>query len=374
MLIFQEWINNIKELGVVQGYATNADMYPPLILPIWAFVSKFGFRPFVVLRITNSICILISMLLIRVLYNSKIGSIIFFFMMLISEACGYLEIVLAPHLILFFYFLKKRNYWWTGFFASIMCLIKFQPIVFMPLILISFVDFSFKRINVEYKSLLYFLFGSFVPIFVSLIIWGFSLPQALMRGLSLGNGRGALSANALNFGWIFTFILERFFPQIAGGLDEGRICIIFASQTGWIYYFKYLFWMMFIVLIVLLLFCKKSYSLILEFVLIEYTSYCIFNTNVHENHIILGGLLVLMLYLEQSTKENLYKLIMYMIMINMNLVIFYGISGVGLGFSRVLMNRYDISIFFAVVNVFFFVSYSFKFIIGTFKNINFNSL
>ena len=158
-----------------------------------------------------------------------------------------------------------------------------------------------------------------------------------------------LSGNALNFNWIITYLLESIYPETYGGFIYGHIRYLEITSLKIFLIPKLLFYLFYITAIFLCFKSEKTFKNMVFFSLLGYLSYFIFNTGVHENHLFLAAILTYILFF--IDKEYLYLLIYVVLMANLNLFLFYGISGTGI-------NRhigFDISLLAAILNVVFFL-------------------
>ena len=163
-----------------------------------------------------------------------------------------------------------------------------------------------------------------------------------------------MSPNGLNFGWILQYIYEVKYPEIYGPLDNGKICIIWNTAKNHLS-FKYIF----LTILILTFFIalakgKNNYKNVLKCAIAGYTGYFLFNSGVHENHLFLAMILMILLYLEEMTKHNFYRMILYIVAFNVNLLILYGLSGYGMGFDRAIEGTIDPTLFVALYNVIVF--------------------
>lgn len=100
------------------------------------------------------------------------------------------------------------------------------------------------------------------------------------------------SPNGLNFIWIVRYFLEMYFPDKTMPLTDG-LPEIYRGPHGVMLIFNYDFWIIFIALVIFTLLIKhKTPIIILKICIIEYTFYFLFKLAVHENHLILGGIIV----------------------------------------------------------------------------------
>ncbi len=343
--------------GIIEGYIRQTNMYPPLALFVQICLKKICpiLSNFSILRLTNIFFLLVTVFIIQVLYKNYKVTIVSFISLILSVNIGYLDIEMCPFIILSFYYLKQNKYIHGGIFFALLCLVKYQPLIILPFIFIYFIhifdDGHGKwKLIVRWKDVLQFgLPGIILGGGISIIYKGEPI-AAMIRGLASGR---CISANALNFGWVLQFCLQKLYTEQYGALSSGEIrSIDAASQT--ILSFRYAFILIYIFTMLLLLLAKKrDVKLLLQCCIIGYTAYFLYNSGVHENHLFLGMVLMVMLYLHEPTKNNWYKMYMYILIVNVNLLVFYGISGKGPGFSRIINSSFDPTLALAAFNVFY---------------------
>lgn len=356
MDIWNTWLDYAEQYGIREGYSMQKDMYPPFALILQIGIKKMwpALSNFDVLRLANIFFLLISVFVIHILYKNGKITILSFLGLILSANLGYLDIEMVPFLILAFYFFSKDKYILSGIFYSFLCLIKFQPLIILPFVCIYFVDIfdADKRkikLNIKIKSLVKMAMPAIVIGAGVCLIYRRALIKALYNALFTSGY--SISPNALNFGWVLQFWLEKFHADIFGPLDNGKIAIIWSAPKIYLS-FKYIFVFLYaLAAIVMLLNRKKDYKLMLQCSVIGYTAYFLYNSGVHENHLFLGMILMILLYLADPTKNNYYRMIMYIVIFNVNLLILYGMSGHGMGFDRAISGLFDPTLILAIFNV-----------------------
>ena len=98
---------------------------------------------------------------------------------------------------------------------------------------------------------------------------------------------------------------------------------------------------------------EKTFENLIKFALLGYLAYFTFNTSVHENHLFIAA--VLSVILVWLNRERLSTMVILLLMSNINLLLFFGITGGGLGFSRVIANTVDAALPLSIFNVVFFL-------------------
>lgn len=349
--IWSLWIDYARQYGLREGFRMQGDMYPPFAIILQIAIQRIwpGLSNFVVLRLVNIFFLFLSALVIHLLYKDAKVTLTSFWGLILSVNLGYLDIEMVPFMILAFYFLSEEKYVLSGTFFSLLCLIKFQPLIILPFVFIYFVDVldaeekKFKlciRIkNMMKMSIPAILIGGGV-----LLIYRKALIKALYRALF--DSGYAISLNGFNLGWIIQYWLKKYHADQFGPLDGGWIGNIWNAPSLYLS-FKYIFIVLYAAAaIVMLLHRKKDYALLLKCSLVGYTAYFVYNCGVHENHLFLGMILMMLLYIKEPLKNNYYRMIMYNVIFNINLFVFYVI-----GFSRVIGGVFDPTLVLAIFNV-----------------------
>lgn len=351
MNIWSAWLDYAKQYGLREGFRMQGDMYPPFAIILQAAMQKIwpGLSNFVVLRLTNTLYLFLSALVIHMLYKDAQVTLIFFWGFILSANLGYLDIEMVPFMILAFYFMSKEKYVLSGIFFSLLCLIKFQPLIIFPFIFIYFVDVldakekKFK-LHISIKNILQMSIPAILIGGGVLLIYRKALIKALYRALF--DSGYVISPNGLNLGWIIQYWIKKYHADLFGPLDGGWIGIVWNAPASYLS-FKYIFIVIYAVAaIVMLLHRQKDYVLLLKCSLVGYTAYYVYNCGVHENHLFVGMILMMLLYIKEPTKNNYYRMIMYNVIFNINLFVFYVI-----GFSRVINGVLDPTLILAIFNV-----------------------
>lgn len=351
MKYWNTWIDYARQYGLREGFRIQGDMYPPFtfilqiaMLRIWPSLSNF-----IVLRLVNTFYLFLSGLVIYLLYKDAKVTLISFWGLILSANLGYLDIEMVPFIMLAFYFLSQEKYILSSIFFSIVCLIKFQPLIILPFIFIYFVDVldaverKFK-LNIRIKNMMQMSIPAILTGGSVLLIYRKALIKALYRALF--DSGDAISPNGLNLGWIVQYWIQKYHADLFGPLDGGRIMIIWSAPSLY-RSFKYIFIVIYAVTaIIMLLHRKKDYALLLKCSLVGYTAYFVYNSGVHENHLFLGMVLMMLLYIKEPSKNNYYRMIMYSVIFNINLYVFYVV-----GFDRVIGGVLDPTLILAIFNV-----------------------
>ena len=103
----------------------------------------------------------------------------------------------------------------------------------------------------------------------------------------------------------------------------------------------------------------KTFENLILFSLIGYLTYFMFCGGVHENHLFIVVILAAVLW--WINKAYLTTFLIWSLMANINLFVFYGIDGKGLPFSRTI-GGVDVAFILSIFNVVFFLVFVTKII------------
>ena len=346
-----KWLDYARQYGLREGFRMQEDMYPPFSLFLQIVVQRIwpSLSNFAVLRLVNTFYLFLSALVIHLLYKDAKVTLISFWGLILNANLGYLDIEMVPFIVLAFYFLSKERYVLSSIFFSVVCLIKFQPLIIMPFIVIYFVDIldprggKFKP-HIRIKNMMQMAIPAILTVGGVLLIYREELIKALYRALfDSGN---AISPQGLNLGWIIQYWIEKYHADIFGPLDGGYIRVIWDAPSLYLS-FRYIFIVIYAAaVIIMLLQRKKDYVLLLKCSLVGYTAYFVYNSTVNENHLFVGMILMMLLYVKEPSKNNYYGMIMYNVIFNINLYVFYRIE-----YSRVIGGVFDTTLVLAIFNV-----------------------
>lgn len=269
-----------------------------------------------------------------------------------------------PFLIVAILFLFKSKYLLSGLFTGIAISIKWQPVILIPVFLLTIFDLK-QKLSLSFKKMVRFLAGlAIVPVIAWYLV--FIQPggsEAFERSFSyLKQGAPMLSGQALNLNWVVTYILhivkplENFSLEHLEGLNR-QIPTVNAPLIfqGYLFYTAAFF-----ILISYWLFSKKSPGNFLTTSLMIFFSHQILNKSAYEKHLFYSAVFMLLLFLVKSTRRNRLLLILLDIMVLINLGFFYGFTGpkdinrLFLGFDMtVLFSFYYLIIYFWIFKEYF---------------------
>jgi len=155
-----------------------------------------------------------------------------------------------------------------------------------------------------------------------------------------------VSGNTLNLPWIggclVTFI---FYPSFS--IQGNEFPTITAPSALYLLPIKIMFVIVFGSLVVRAIRSDKSFRNCLLFSIVGFVTYVMWNSGVHENHWFVAVVLAYMLMLHSRTHEHWTIATIITVMANINLFVFYGVTGTTEFQSRVV--GVDLSITFAML-------------------------
>jgi hypothetical protein len=152
-----------------------------------------------------------------------------------------------------------------------------------------------------------------------------------------------LSGNALNLPWVAGFFYKLLFFPSFSRQDE-----LMYSMLPSIYLMpvKVIFWIVFGAVFVRAVRSEKTFTNCLLFSIVGFMTYVIWSPGVHENHLFVPVILAYMLMLHERTREHWAIVTILAVMSNVNMFVFYGVTGTELQ-SRVV--GVDLSVILAIL-------------------------
>ena len=355
--LFMRWMDNIDRLGMVGGYAANQTVHPPVYAVIFWIIAKVADG----LGVSHFVAFKVSLLLVWLLTgvclwqwtrNSLTIAAVLLALIPNSLALGYFDIYLAPPLLGALWAARAQR--WAAFSLSfaLFALIKGQGLILIPFAVI-FVSKAIKRGRGAAHGAARIAVAATAPAaligILCLGLWG----GAFISAVHLAMHNELLSGNALNLGWILTHYLRSVRPELFGGLaaDGTAQWIAIPATHALRMSMRVAFFTAYGA--ILLMYARRGASLhdFVLYSLLGFLAYFTLNTGVHENHLTYGALLATVLFLIDV--RYLPHAVICWLAANANMILFYGLSGRGLGFSRVV--GVDLALPFACVNVLFFL-------------------
>ena len=367
--IWERWAKNIELNGLFSGFEINNGDYPPLssvILFCAVSVSKLShLSVFISIKLSITIFLFLNTYIFWLYTKDFVLSIILHLSLLLnSVALAYIDIYFLPALIISLWSLKRRKYLLFTIFYLIACFIKWQPIIISPFIILYILNInSFEELKTIDLNKIFNLVILPTFIFFIIILYLFGIIPVITSFAKVLNHK-FLSGNALNFNWILTNLAKLLFPENFGCLIDGQANYININSLPVLIIIKLPFIIFFLYTLYIYSKIKKNFEILIIFSLLSYLTYFIFNTDVHENHLLIAVVLSVILF--WLNDNYLLWMLVIILMSNINMYLFYGADGTGLNFSRVIFNI-DITFIFSIINV---VLYLILFKICTSSKIN----
>jgi len=351
--IWNNWMREISNSGLIGGYTHSDTDYPPVAFVILALIVKcsaaFGVTPFVVLKCSLLLFLLISAACFyRFTRDLLLTAAFELALMLSSVALAYLDVYFVPFLIAGLFLLQRGNLSLGFILFAISCFTKWQPLIIAPFICIYILS---SRTALETKRpvkkrIIPLVLAAGVVAIPLLLIFGAKVFDSLNRAMTY---HIFLSGYALNLPWLQTWALHLIDPYKYGALQNGEIDIFQTRDVLVVGPTKILFYLSYAAIALSFARQKKTFERLIVYSILGYMAYFIFNTSVHENHLFLVCCLAWILaYIDRS---QLVRCINLSIAANANLFLFYGVFGQGLPH---VVAGIDVTLFFAIANIFLF--------------------
>lgn len=360
-------------VAVLQGVGGAKATYPPLALILLALLAYpadfFHQRDFLVLKESLTPFTLGCAWVMAMWQEDRrivLGVAMFLVLALNALMLAYIDVYFVFFLLLSYYFLSRGQLGRASTLFVVSVLVKWQPIILAPLIVL----FLIPRVG-EPRNLVRFLPAVSLAV-VALLFYGGPMFQAFTNGIT----EPAVSAKALNFNWLITALAEQHWPDylVSGGTllrtlhpqQFAREAQTPQAIVAWhlLGVSTALRYVTYAVSILYFYISKRTLADLLRASVVSFFAYFTFGMAVHENHVCVAA--VLALCWVAVDRSRWFEAIVLGVMFNVNLLIFYGISGDGPGFSRLVFGQ-DATIYLAVFNVLLFLALWFPLATGVFS-------
>lgn len=351
---FLYWTEIVYRNGLVAGYSKIISelyfFYPPLSVTILyitrSFGNTLGLSPLMSFKVTILTFQLLSTGIVLLLSGSYwVAAALNASLLLCGVGLGYMDVCVAPFLILAFWAFQSRRDVLGAALFLIACLIKWQPLILIPFIGVYLFEISDLRSCLHVvRRRLFWQLVILVAMTIALLSWLFGLAPA--RALHYAMSERFLSGNALNVPWIAGYFYELFFSS--SFLIQNELHHLQTSTSIYLLPFRIIFWTIFVVVVIRAIRVEKKYEYFLQFSIVGFLTYVMWNPSVHENHLFVPVILAYMLMLREYTPESRAITVVLTAMFNANLFMFYGVTGTQLQ-SRVM--GIDLSVILALLYV-----------------------
>jgi hypothetical protein len=355
--IWNNWMRQISEDGLIAGYRHSDTDYPPLTFVLLAAVSRsamtFGVPQLIVLKLSLFLFLLAtSACFYFFTRNALLTAGLELGLIVSSMGLAYLDIYFAPFLIAGFFLLQRGNLTLGFLLFTISCCIKWQPLIIAPFVCVYVFTGGNEQTPEKSDHLKRRLipFALAVAIAIALLlIFGAKIFDSLQRAMTR---HLFLSAYALNLSWLQTWALHLISPEKYGPLQNGEIDIFLTRDPLIVWPDKILLYLSYATILIGFARQTKTFERLVVYSMLGYLAYFCFNTGVHENHLFLVCCLAwVLVFLSPS---QVVRGINLTLAANANLFLFYGVFGERL--VRVF-GGVDITLFFALANLALFLGF-----------------
>lgn len=341
------WLNWINIMSQHESFAAGfkavwAD-YPPISILWLDGIGRFsryaGIDTFLVLKASVLVFLLGTTAVLYGITRNKSFTLLMHVMLMPSSILlTYLDIWYAPFLVLCGWYLYREKPGLALFYFALCCSIKYQPAILAPFVAL----YIWKLYQVQGKPPLAAAkaIGLTLLLYLSLMFWmvGGELLVSWLNALF----HNRLSFQGLNAYWAYMQINVMMGVDIRAVRNASDTLLLgsrllFLLAYGWLL-FRFA--------------CEKfSFVSFLLYAMTGYYAYFVATSGVHENHLFVAAILAGLLFVSEKHYQNIAVFVL--LMNNVNLILFNGLTGEGLAHSLVL--GVDMTIPVAIVNTLFFV-------------------
>lgn len=249
-------------------------------------------------------------------------------LLLNTQGLGYIDVFVIPMYIFFLLFIVRGKYFWGGIIFGLSLLIKWQPILSFPLVLL------YVYMHKHLLGAARLLIGAAIPLLLVVLLDTRAL-SGYVESFGLAVRGDEVAVAAPNVVWLVLRLFRVVGLGQVVGFGRGMYAIVdqFSSplQLGFITFFKCMFVAYY--LYILYRYRKNHtqsvpdmYSL-LRTIVVVMVGYFVLSSNVHENHLMLGVIAAMLLYISKSSKSNLLLLLQVDAVSAISMFTVYGVTG-----------------------------------------------
>ena len=361
VVIWLQWMMDISSGGIIETFKSYKEPYPPLsftLVGLAAWVSDIlDISHFFALKALLFIFLILTSLSFYLATRSLTAAALSLLALTVSAVgLGYLDILYAPFLVLSLLALREEKIVLFSILITISFLIKWQPVIIVPFLFVYLLSTppGAKEPGTDPIRLLLALIPFAALMGLMVIVFGVSVITSLVE---TGKG-GHLSGYAMNFSWFLTYLLHLTDPAAYGPITTiGRVKIIYLRDVPNLVTLLPRLFAMGLYAIAFFSFARraKDFELLVKYSIIGFLSYFTFYTGAHENHLFTAVVIASVLYAAKPARLKWF--LVWGAALNLNLLLFYGVSGRGPEAYRIVFG-FDTTVFFALLNVLlFFIFY-----------------
>lgn len=350
------WDGFLTREGITAGYEHSGTDYPPfsLVLVHWAEQAGSAISLPSILALKWSIFVFLLATSLTVYGYTRsllVAGVLQLGLLVNSVAQGYIDVYFAPFLVLALWGIRHGWLPWVVGWFTVACLIKWQVAVLGPFVGLLLIKtcavenpFDWRRLGTSLLPAVAIVGGTFM-------LFGGAVVQSLFYALTKST---YLSGNALNFNWIFTYLLHQWDPTTYGPLVKGQVSIIMTESAVVTLVPRLMFAALYLFSLVRYWRARIEVESFLVYASFGYLAYFEFNPGVHENHLFPACILLALLCQRGSIWNTQFAI--WLVLLNTNLLMFYGIDGRGLPFS-VVLSGVDLTVITAGLSIAAFLQF-----------------
>lgn len=323
-----DWMHNIASFGLVTGFRVSDNDYPPGTYLILAGVSRVAHWFLLDDLLAYKLSLLMFLALTGIVFslwtqNSAMAAALQLALLVNSIVLGYNDVYFIPTFLLALWALHARKTMCFGLLLVATCLIKWQPILVAPVLLLTACTALLPGRQWR-RNAIQIAFTALVPVLFVVgtrIIFGDAFDHALTRG----TGDSYLSANALNAYWIVTLLLRWWRPAALMLTDNPYKRYVSIHAPLLIVCVRVLFFIIYSYVVIRWWRTRREFTSTLYFAYLAYLTYCMVSLSVHENHLVPAVALAAVLWARDRRYAPLFFLTA--LSLNLNLLLFYGLNG-----------------------------------------------
>lgn len=326
------------------GFAGVWADYPPISIYMLDIVRRLslvsGWEPFVWLKLSMMLFLALTTFLYYWLSGKKSVALLAYFIWFPSSVLlVYLDIWYAPALLLCFACLYAQRVGWGLFWFAVACSIKYQPAILAPFVAVYvwqlYREQSACPGREAAKAVCLTLFLYLLLMF-SMV--GGELVASWMNALL----HNRLSFQGLNAYWAYMqlHVMNGVEVQAVRNASDG---LLYGSRLAFLVGYGILLWRFATQ--------PRHFASFLLYAMTGFYAYFVVISGVHENHLFVGALVASVLYIVRPPLRAVALFVM--LMHNINILLFNGLTGGGLNHSLV-WGGLDMTVPLALVNTLFF--------------------
>jgi Gpi18-like mannosyltransferase len=343
--------------NAVAGATTD---YPPLSIIFLAILSRFAdlfhAADLDTLKVSLIVFTLACAAIVAAWQAGKHGRVLgvamFLTLTVNALVLVYIDVYSLAFLLLALWFFD-RGWYGTGAVAFVISiLVKWQPIILIPFVVL----YLWPRCRL--RDIARFI-PAVVVLLAALAVYGRPMTHAFVNGMQ----EPTFSGRALNFNWLATARAEAHLPSyvradgyVVTTMSALNLLNEYPPDTAKHYLELFnlstaLRYACFLVTVLYFWLSKRCFEDLLRASVVGFFAYFIFGMAVHENHTLVPAALAVCWLAVDRTRW--LEAVALGFILNINLLIFYGLTGDGPGFSRMVFGH-DVSVLLAAFNVVFF--------------------